>query len=64
MATKIQRIVVEFQCVFEDVEERPLEGAELLEYIGEDAHLGNFIIRQSVVEDYKGTDDRDYKPLV
>lgn len=64
MTTKIQRIIVEFQCVFEDSEESPLEGADLTEYISEDAHIGNFIIRQSIVEDYKGTDDKDYESIV
>ena len=66
---KIQRILVEFQYVYNENDldpemSKPLEGEDLASYIEEEAHMGNFFVRKSIEEDYKGTRDKDYESIV
>jgi hypothetical protein len=66
---KIQRILIEVQYVYnaggEEEHCRPLdEGLELDQYIEEEVIMGNFIVRKTVVEDYNGANDKNYKSIL
>lgn len=66
MTEKLQRILVEVEYVFNTDEEdgapltRPLE---LQNFIADEVHVGNFVVRKVAVHDYVGDDDSLYPPI-